>query len=164
MFARQGIANNIFVNALDGVYRHDTGDRRSGPRRFCDHFLHQFRMDERPYRVMYRNQFRVRSERRQRMLHRFLAALATLDESHGFLRMVLVHVLLMNQPLRPIQVFPTQRDHDFADRRAAQEFSDGVDENRRALKRHELLAAHAGLLAPHARAEPRSGQDNGYFH
>jgi len=59
---------------------------------------------------------------------------------------------LMQQAARPIEIFGAQRDHDFAHRRAHQEFTNGVDQNGRAFESHELLAAYARFFAPHARA------------
>ena len=62
-------------------------------------------------------------------------------------------MFLMNQAARPIDILGAQRHHDLGDGGAAQELADGMDQDGRAFKQHELFAAGAGFLPAHARAQ-----------
>ena len=64
----------------------------------------------------------------------------------------------MNQAARPVEILLPQRDHDFRHQRTAQKFSNGVNQNRRAFKQHELFAADARLFAAHPRAQSAAGK------
>src|ERR1700761_7992164 len=79
----------------------------------------------------------------------------------------LAELLAGKKLLRPVEIFGAKSHHDFRDLLGADKFSDGVDEDRRAIQQHELLSAGAfffGRASPHARTQPGRGNDDGNFH
>ena len=149
----------ILMYALHGVDRNDADDGCAGNGRFGDDLFDQRRFDEGADGVVHGNEFGIGGECCQRILHRLLTAIATGDEAHGF-----DGVFLEDQTAGPVEILGAQSDDNFRNGVALQELADGVNEDRRAVQQHELLAADAGFLPAHARAEAGGREDDGDFH
>jgi len=109
--------------------------------------------------IMHGNQRNVDADGDERVFDGLLAAVSAFDNADGFVR-----VLLMDQSASPFHIFGPERYHDFGDGGAVQELADGVDQDRRAFEKHELLAAGTSLFAPHAGSEAGGGEDDGDIH
>ena len=85
-------------------------DRRARCGRLVEHLVDGLQVDERAHRVVHRHQVGIRPSEPQRVLHRFLPAVAALHHAHAACAGI-----SLRQHLRdPLEILGAHRDHDLA--------------------------------------------------